>query len=57
MNILVLGGRVVGGALAVEVLEAFLGARFSKAERHRRRVGKIRLLEERNWSGHGGDSD
>ena len=57
MNILVLGGRIVGGALAVEVLEAFLGARFSKAERHRRRVGKIRLLEERDWSGHGGDSD
>ena len=57
MNILVLGGRIVGGALAVEVLEAFLGARFSKAERHRRRVGKIRLLEGRDWSGQGGDSD
>ena len=58
MNILVLGGRIVGAALAVEVLEAFLGARFSNEERHRRRVGKIRLLEGRDWSGEGrGDSD
>ena len=57
MNILVLGGRIVGGALAVEVLEAFLGARFSNEDRHRRRVGKIRRLEGRDWSGHGGDSD
>jgi len=54
MNILVLGGRIVGAALAAEVLEAFLGARFSNEERHRRRIGKIRLLEGRDWSGDGG---
>ena len=54
MNILVLGGRIVGPALAAEVLEAFLGARFSNEERHCRRIGKIRLLEERDWSGAGG---
>ena len=54
MNILVLGARIVGAALAVEVLEAFLGARFSEEERHRRRLGKIRRLEERDWSGEGG---
>ena len=51
MNILVIGGRIVGAALAGEVLEAFLGARFSNEERHRRRIGKIRLLEGRDWSG------
>ena len=55
MNILVLGGRIVGGALAVEVLEAFLGARFSNEDRHRRRVGKIRRLEGRDWSGDDGE--
>ena len=50
MNLLVLGGRIVGAALAAEVLEAFLGARFSNEERHHRRVAKIRLLEGRDWS-------
>ena len=54
MNILVLGARIVGAALAVEVLESFLGARFSEGARHRRRLGKIRRLEERDWSGEGG---
>ena len=54
MNVLVLGGRIVGAALAAEVLEAFLEARFSNEDRHRRRIGKIRLLEGRDWSGEGG---
>jgi len=54
MNILVLGARIIGAALAAEVLEAFLGARFSDEERHRRRIGKIRRLEGRDWSGEGG---
>lgn len=54
MNILVLGARIIGAALAAEVLKAFLGARFSDAERHRRRIGKIRRLEGRDWSGEGG---
>ena len=53
MNILVLGARIVGVALAAEVVTAFLGARFSEGERHRRRLGKIRRLENRNWSGEG----
>ena len=51
MNVLVLGGRIVGAALADELLAAFLGARFSDEDRHRRRVGKIRMLEGRDWSG------
>ena len=54
MNILVLGARIVGAALATEVLAAFLGARFSDEERHRRRIGKILRLEGRDWSGEDG---
>ena len=54
MNILVLGARIVGAALAVELLDTFLGARFSGEERHRRRIGKVRQLEGRDWSGEGG---
>lgn len=49
MNVLVLGARVVGTALARELVETFLGARFSRAERHRRRIEKVRRLETRNW--------
>ncbi len=46
MNVLCLGARVIGPALAQEVLRAFLAAKFSGAERHVRRVGKIRAIEE-----------
>lgn len=49
MNVLVLGARVVGVALARELVETFLEARFSRAERHRRRIEKVRRLETRNW--------
>ncbi len=45
MNVLCLGARVIGEELAAELLRDFLAARFSGAERHRRRVGKITLLE------------
>jgi ribose 5-phosphate isomerase B len=47
MNVLCLGARVVGPALATEIVRAFLGATFSKAERHRRRVAKIQEFERR----------
>tara|TARA_B000000460_G_C21190679_1_gene253765 strand:- start:231 stop:452 length:222 start_codon:yes stop_codon:yes gene_type:complete len=50
MNVLVLGARVVGAALATELLSSFLGAVFSGAERHRRRLDKVGLLEVRDWS-------
>ena len=46
MNVLCLGARVIGPALAQEVARAFLAARFSGAERHVRRVGKIKAIEE-----------
>ena len=45
MNVLVLGGRVIGDSLAAELVTAFLGARFSGAERHVRRLGKITDIE------------
>ena len=49
MNILVLGGRVVGAALARELVGAFLGARFTAETRHVRRLEKIRRLERARW--------
>lgn len=48
MNVLCLGARVVGEELAWEVVEAFLSATFSGEERHRRRLEKVRALEERS---------
>ena len=45
MNVLTLGARVIGIETAVCCSEAFLGATFSSAPRHRRRVGKIGTIE------------
>jgi ribose 5-phosphate isomerase B len=45
MNILCMGGRVVGSALARDLVDAFLAAEFSGAERHIRRLRKIAALE------------
>jgi ribose 5-phosphate isomerase B len=50
MNVLCLGARVIGEELAVELVRDFLKARFSGAERHRRRLGKIEALERSNRS-------
>jgi ribose 5-phosphate isomerase B len=46
MNVLCLGGRVIGPALAWELVEAFLAARFSGAERHARRLAKVLAAEK-----------
>ena len=46
MNLICLGGRVLGTALAWELAQAFLSARFSGADRHRRRLAMVRALEE-----------
>ncbi len=47
MNVLALGARVIGPELAAELIRDFLDARFSGAERHRRRLEKIADLERR----------
>ena len=47
MNVLCLGARVIGAALAQEIATAFLGARFSGEERHQRRLNKILAIEAR----------
>lgn len=46
VNVLGLGGRVIGPEPAQEIVRAFLQARFSGEERHARRVGKIQRLEQ-----------
>jgi len=46
-NIIALGSRVIGSALAVDIVLAFLGATFSGAERHQRRLHQIDELERR----------
>lgn len=46
-NVIAVGGRVLGPLLADEVIDAFLAARFTGEERHRRRLAKIRALEDR----------
>lgn len=45
MNVLVLGARVIGDAVALELVRAFLGARFSGEERHVRRLAKVAAME------------
>jgi ribose 5-phosphate isomerase B len=47
MNVICLGGHVVGNAVAWELVRTFLQARFSGAERHRRRLAKIASLESK----------
>lgn len=47
INVLVLGARVIGVELARELVNNFLAAKFTGEERHRRRVGKIKALEQR----------
>lgn len=47
MNVLCLGARVIGPAIARDLATAFLGAAFSGEERHQRRVNKILAIEQR----------
>ena len=46
INVLCLGARVIGEELARELVSAFLAARFTGEERHRRRLDKIKAMEE-----------
>jgi ribose 5-phosphate isomerase B len=47
VNVLCLGARVVGTHVAVEVVQAFLGATFSNEDRHLRRLAKVNDLDAR----------
>ncbi len=51
MNVLCLGARVIGPELAKDIVHTFLAARFSGAERHVRRLGKIAEIERECGSG------
>jgi len=48
VNVLCLGERVIGIELSKEIVVAFLAAKFSHEERHERRLGKVRAIEEKN---------
>src|SRR5262245_28944993 len=45
MNILCMGGRTVGPAVAWDLVQTFLEAEYSQAPRHLRRIGKVAALE------------
>jgi len=47
MNVLVLGARVIGPAMAEELVRAFAGAKFTNEERHLRRLNKVKAIEAR----------
>jgi ribose 5-phosphate isomerase B len=45
VNVLCMGGRVIGEEVAAEILEAFLGAKISDEERHVRRRAEVEEIE------------
>jgi len=45
VNVLALGGRIIGPEVAIEVVRAFLAAKFSGEERHVRRLNKVLAIE------------
>jgi len=47
MNVLVLGSRIIGPALAHDLVRAYLAARFTGEERHVRRLEKVKAIEAR----------
>jgi len=47
MNVLVLGARVIGFALAQDLVSAYIGAKFTHEERHVRRLNKVKAIEAR----------
>ena len=51
MNVLVMGSRVIGPALAQELVTAYLSGKFTKEERHMRRLKKVRAIEQRYMKG------
>ena len=50
MNILCMGGRTVGPAVAWDLVQTYLEAKFSQAERHMRRLDKVAAVENQGAS-------
>jgi RpiB/LacA/LacB family sugar-phosphate isomerase len=48
MNILCLGSGVVGESLAIDIISTFLNAKFKGEERFKRRLEKIKKIEDKN---------
>jgi len=48
MNVICLGGKVIGTDLALKLVETFLAARFSGADRHMRRLYKVVALDNQH---------
>jgi ribose 5-phosphate isomerase B len=46
MNVICMGARAIGPELALDIIRAFLAAKFTHEERHLRRLAKIAMLEE-----------
>lgn len=46
MNVLVLGGQVIGPLMGRELVQAFVRAQWSNEERHLRRLAKVQAIEE-----------
>lgn len=47
MNVLCIGGRIIGSELAFEIVDAFLGARYEPQDRHARRLDKVLEIEKK----------
>jgi len=47
MNIICMGGRVIGASVAWELVQSFLATEFSGAERHTRRLNKVKAIDGR----------
>src|SRR5262245_46438360 len=47
MNVLVMGGRVIGESVALDLVRAFLDSKYSGDDRHERRLGKVKAIEGR----------
>jgi RpiB/LacA/LacB family sugar-phosphate isomerase len=48
MNVLVMGGRVIGESVALELVRAFLDAKYTGEERHQRRLDMVTAIERRH---------
>jgi ribose 5-phosphate isomerase B len=51
MNVLCLGARVIGPELVSDIVRSYLGAKFSGAERHQRRLNKVLQIEANALAG------